>query len=194
VGRPPRISRQAIAEAALEVGLEDLTLRAVAERLGVSVPSLYHHVNGRDELLQLAAERSVSRRRVPVDRDQHWAAWLLEWARYNRDAFVGTPGLLSQYVEGTIDVEAILENLEAILALLCRQGFDPVEGRVAYELVSACAIGFAVAELRARRAQDDGQQRLAAALDAQVTTVLRGIAAERGERWSKVVRHLDAVD
>ena len=45
-GRPPRISRAMIAEAANELGLDGLTLKAVADHLGVTVAALYHHVAG----------------------------------------------------------------------------------------------------------------------------------------------------
>jgi AcrR family transcriptional regulator len=51
VGRPPSIDRSMIADAAAEIGLENLTMKAVAERLGVSVTGLYHHVAGRDDLM-----------------------------------------------------------------------------------------------------------------------------------------------
>ena len=47
VGRPARIDQMMIADAALEIGLEDVTMKAVAERLGMSVTGLYHHVAGR---------------------------------------------------------------------------------------------------------------------------------------------------
>ena len=59
VGRPPRISRQMIAEAAHELGLEGLTLRAVADRLDVSIAALYHHVSGKEEFLRLAVSRGI---------------------------------------------------------------------------------------------------------------------------------------
>src|SRR3954469_17552760 len=85
-GRPPRISQDQIADAALEVGLSELTLRAVADHLGVTVAALYHHVDGKDALLRLAADRSARRLTVPEDHGQHWAVWLLEWAAYNRAA------------------------------------------------------------------------------------------------------------
>src|SRR3954452_16282727 len=88
VGRPPRIDREAIAKAAHEVGLGNLTLKAVAERLGVSVAGLYHHIDGRDDLVRLATEYTVMRVKVPEDRGQHWAVWLLEWATYNHRTFV----------------------------------------------------------------------------------------------------------
>jgi AcrR family transcriptional regulator len=41
------------------VGLDGLTLTAVAERLGVAVPSLYKHVGGLDDLRRRLASRSV---------------------------------------------------------------------------------------------------------------------------------------
>ena len=61
IGRPPRIDRTAIAEAVLELGLDGISMKAVADHLGVSVAGLYHHVANRHELLVLAAERSLSR-------------------------------------------------------------------------------------------------------------------------------------
>src|SRR4051794_5335215 len=67
VGRPPRISRALIAEAAHDIGLDEVTMRAVAERLGVGIASLYHHVDGRDDLLRLAAEHGAARARQPQD-------------------------------------------------------------------------------------------------------------------------------
>ncbi|HEX5097651.1 MAG TPA: helix-turn-helix domain-containing protein, partial [Acidimicrobiia bacterium] len=98
VGRPARLDRDMIAKAAHEVGLDRVTMKAVADRLGVSVPGLYHHIEGRDDLMRLAAEYSASRIPLPVDRGQHWAAWLLEWAQYSHDAFVAQPELLGQFL------------------------------------------------------------------------------------------------
>ena len=70
VGRPARIDRDAIAEAVLELGLDGISMKAVADHLGVSVAGLYHHVSNRRELLVLAAERSLSPRR----RRRTWAS------------------------------------------------------------------------------------------------------------------------
>ncbi|MGH8978055.1 MAG: TetR/AcrR family transcriptional regulator, partial [Acidimicrobiia bacterium] len=98
VGRPARLNRAMIARAAYEVGLDQVTRKGVADRLGVSVPGLYHHVEGRDDLMRLAAEYSASQMELPVDHGQHWAEWLLECARYSHDAFVAQPALLAQFV------------------------------------------------------------------------------------------------
>lgn len=211
VGRPPRISRQMIAEAAHEVGLDGLTLRAVADRLGVSIAALYHHVSGKDELLRLAAEHSAARLPLPRDRGQHWAVWLYEWAAYNRDAFVSEPALLGQYLDGAITAESIAERLEGVHAVLERQGFSADEARQAYDLVSSLGLGMAVTTLRARRDADAGAAPVRAPADAataaaghgaggdrdlfrsHVTTVLAGLAARRGDDWRAVVRVLAEV-
>jgi AcrR family transcriptional regulator len=219
-GRPPRIDRAAIAQAAGEIPLSDLSLRSVADRLGVSVPGLYHYVQGRDELFALAAEQSVRRLPLPVDRDQHWAVWLYEWAVYIRGAFVSDPGLLKQYVDGAIGVEVMADNIDAALALCVRQGFSASEALAAYDLVSECALGAAVSQIREDQAREEGRpfhrelRRILARGDRslphlgmilaaeefepsarfrpQITTVLIGMAVQRGEAPGEVAALLAA--
>jgi AcrR family transcriptional regulator len=221
VGRPPRISRERIAEAAHQIGLGDLTLKAVADQLGVSIAGLYHHIDGKDDLMRLAAEYSATRVQLPEDRGQHWALWLLEWAIYNRNAFVAEPTLLVQYLDGAISAEAIADNVDTILGLLVAQGFTIREAMEAYGLVSSCAVGAAVNTIHDRESTRGGRPILAEhhrvlaqrqpdelphlrALVAElatgplpsftdkITTVLVGVAVRRGEDASEVVRLIDA--
>ena len=57
----PVLSRDRIVTAAVEIvdaeGPDALTMRAVARRLGAGTMSLYRHVSGREELLDLALGR-----------------------------------------------------------------------------------------------------------------------------------------
>ena len=210
-----------IAEAAHDLGLDGLTLKAVADHLGVSIAGLYHHVSGKDDLMRLAAEYSATKVPLPKDTGQHWALWLLEWARYNRDAFLAQPGLLAQYLEGAISAESIAGNVDTILGLLVRQGFTITEANAAYDLVTSCAIGTAVGAIREREAGKVGRgalaeharvlaasapedlpylRQLVAALSdgdggptlrERVTTALIGIAIRRDEDWRDVLAQLD---
>jgi AcrR family transcriptional regulator len=217
VGRPPRISRDAIAEAAHEIGLADLTLKAVATQLGVSIAGLYHHIDGKDDLMRLAAEYSATRVQLPEDKGQHWGLWLLEWAIYNRNAFLAEPALLVQYLEGAVSAEAIADNVDTILGLLVRQGFSIREAMEAYALVSSCAVGSAVNAIHEQTSTDGGRpiiaehHRVLAQRDPselpylrslvaelatgpplsftdKITTVLIGVAVRRGEDPGAVVR------
>ena len=220
MGRPPLISRDQIAEAALEVGLSDLTLRAVADHLGVTTTALYHHISGRDELVQLAAERSARRLRTPTDVDQHWAMWLMQWAVHTRTAFVGDPALLDQFLDGVISPESVLHNVEAILDLLVRQGFSAADALRSFELVSTCALGSALGDVRDRRSVESGRGSRREALRsltaederdlpllrttgvdevdveeearAQFRAVILGIAALRGDDLDEIATALDA--
>ncbi len=214
VGRPARLDREMIARAASEVGLDQVTMKAVADRLGVSVPGLYHHVQGRDDLMALAAEYSAARIAIPVDHGQHWTEWLLEWARYSHDAFVAEPELLNQYLRGAISVDRMVVHLDAVIGVLDRHGFTPVEARDAYALVSQCAIGAAFNALRHadilrnRESVMLEYQRAFAArgagalpylrklvgviedpppFDDEIATVLVGIAVRRGEPWPAIL-------
>lgn len=64
-----RLDRASVVEAALrlldEVGLEGLTTRRLAERLGVRSSSLYWHFQDKEELLDLLADRIMSEVPIP---------------------------------------------------------------------------------------------------------------------------------
>ena len=68
-GRPNRIDRETIADAAIELiaeaGVDALTFQALAARLGVRHPALYRHVNGRPDLLRAVADRFMETTRWP---------------------------------------------------------------------------------------------------------------------------------
>jgi TetR/AcrR family tetracycline transcriptional repressor len=65
------LSRAVIVEAAIrhvdENGLPALTMRTLGQRLGVEAMSLYHHVNGREDLLEAMVDHLVSQVGVPDD-------------------------------------------------------------------------------------------------------------------------------
>jgi AcrR family transcriptional regulator len=212
-GRPPRIDRAAIAQAAGEIPLDELTLRSVADRLGVSVPGLYHYVSGREDLIRLAAEQSALRGTMPADHGQHWAVWCYEWAVYIRRAFVRDADLLKHFIDGAVGAELMAPTIDVAIGLCVRQGFTAGQALETYDLVSECALGSAIAAIRAERNRRQGssldlevRSLLARGADLpelgrlladgaltdpipfrrQVTTVLAGIAALRGEPWADI--------
>ncbi|MFE0019910.1 TetR/AcrR family transcriptional regulator [Amycolatopsis sp. NPDC059021] len=92
-GRPARLSREAIAAAALELDVETLSMNAVADRLGVAKSSLYGWVSSREELLGLVSDAVIERclpAEDPVDGD--WRSWLAQLARSMRREILTVPG------------------------------------------------------------------------------------------------------
>lgn len=156
MGRPPRIDRDAIARAVLELGFDDVTMKSVAERLGVSVPGLYHHVNGKDELIRLAADHQLSSVELPTFRGQDWETWLREWARYSYGAMSAQPELFELYLTDGLDAERMVDVIAEVVERLVAQGFTARTAYEAWTAVSITALGSAALTIRQRAEEAAG--------------------------------------
>lgn len=69
LGRPtgprPGFSRDNVVDAALEIGIAEFTLTAVAKQLGVAVSGLYRTITSREDLLAACLERIAAQIEVP---------------------------------------------------------------------------------------------------------------------------------
>jgi AcrR family transcriptional regulator len=86
------LSREAIADAAIAIvdaeGLDGLSMRRLAQALDTGPASLYAHVSGKDELLQLLIDR-VSGEIPPIEPDpERWQEQLKEYLRAARGVLV----------------------------------------------------------------------------------------------------------
>ncbi len=179
-GRPPRVDRDAIAIAALELGLEHASVRAVADRLGMSVPGLYHHVQGREDIARLAVEHSQRELPLPDDAGQHWSLWLWDYAQFVHDALVEDAEIIRHLLAGEVNAERAAEHRRRVVGLLRSRGFSAQEAEAAFQDVQTCALGLAARhgqrQLRARGGRRDTRAPMAT-----LRTMLIGIGAERGQ-------------
>lgn len=88
VGRRPPLDRDQVVEAALElldeVGLDGLSMRRLAARVGVKAASVYWHVRDKEELLDLVFDRVIGEVEVPEPDPPHWREQVWEVARRMR--------------------------------------------------------------------------------------------------------------
>jgi AcrR family transcriptional regulator len=150
LGRPPRVGSAQIADAALAIGLDRANIRNVAEYLGMSVPGLYHHVRTREELLAMAAARSLGELPLPEDHGQPWVEWLLEYGRFVYDALVAQPEIIGQILTGTINTTRMAQHLEGFFAVLAGHGFTVGEAFTTYLQLSSAVTGAAATEIGRR--------------------------------------------
>jgi TetR/AcrR family tetracycline transcriptional repressor len=75
-------------------GLDALSIRRLADALGVKGASLYHHFKDKDEILDGVATIALSELRPPSDETLDWIDWLLQVARSYRAALLAHPNLL----------------------------------------------------------------------------------------------------
>jgi AcrR family transcriptional regulator len=126
--RKPILSRRLIAEAALkmvgEEGLEALTTRRLARRLGVEGPSLYNHIASRDDLIDevhaLIAEQVDGSALENAD----WRQGLAELARSYRRAYIRHPQILATLLRRPVRAEVALGGYDQLLRFLMDQGWD----------------------------------------------------------------------
>jgi AcrR family transcriptional regulator len=130
-----------VAEAARiadDVGLDRLTLAAVAQRLGVALPSLYKHVNGLDELQRRLATRALTGLgaalseatvgRAGGDALRHLAAAYRGYARSHPGGYASTlraPD--SGDAERIAASDAVLRTVFAVLAGYGLTGDDAID-------------------------------------------------------------------
>jgi AcrR family transcriptional regulator len=89
VGRKPTLSVPMIVAAAIEVldeaGFAGLSMRRVADRLGTGAASLYAHVSGREELLELVFDALVGQVKLEEPDPARWREQLHRLMRDFRD-------------------------------------------------------------------------------------------------------------
>ncbi|MDF3335935.1 TetR family transcriptional regulator [Mycolicibacterium septicum] len=160
-GRPPRIDTSAIVAAVLEIGTENVTMRRVAEHLGVSLPGLYHHVKNQDDLLRLATESALVNSPPPRYTGEHWATWMRSYASYIRTVLASEPALVEKFVTGGVRDEMEMEcNGDAVEAL-AEHGLAPDDAMAVWAAVSAMAIGSVTEAHREHLHAESGQPWLA---------------------------------
>lgn len=110
-----------------EIGVDAVTLAAVAARLGVKVPSLYKHVDGMDALQGRIAAHA--RDRLALQLEEHAGGGLLELATGFRSWALAHPGLYPATMRasrpGDAEDEATGERaIATFLAVLGRLGIE----------------------------------------------------------------------
>ncbi|GLX00404.1 TetR/AcrR family transcriptional regulator C-terminal domain-containing protein [Microtetraspora sp. NBRC 16547] len=123
-GRPRRaiLSAEAIYRAALDLidgeGIEAFSLVRLAKALGVRMPSLYNHVDSREQVVHgvrilLAAEMDWS----PLGR-LTWDQVLAEWARSYRAVFAEHPNTVKLLATTPVRTSEVLDQYELVVASL----------------------------------------------------------------------------
>lgn len=132
-----------------EHGLAALSMRKVAERLGVGVMTLYGYVASRDELIALLVERAMGDLEV-VPVDGTWRSRLERLARCYWNHYQRYPWLLDVPVARPVLGPNAFDRYEAELAIVDGIGLDDLEMNAAIEVLHAHVEGVARRGFEAR--------------------------------------------
>jgi AcrR family transcriptional regulator len=147
-------SRSEIVAAALaladERGLEEVSMRALAHRLGVGTMSLYHYVHGKDDLLAAMSDAVAAELVVPGELPQGWREALTAISERTRDAFLRHEWLLDNLGRRPVATPNWLRHIEQSAAAVS----SFADGELAFRLVGAAddyTMGFVAREISRKR-------------------------------------------
>ncbi|MGP3982774.1 TetR/AcrR family transcriptional regulator C-terminal domain-containing protein [Streptomyces sp. KR80] len=150
MGRPSRalLSREIIARAALELldqeGPAALTMRTLAQRLGVRGASLYHHVASKDDLLDAASQLINEEIDLSPLEDPRWREGIAAYARGYRQVYLRHPNMIALVARRRVEAEKALLGYDALLAALIRAGCTPAEASEVAAAIDYLVLGSAL--------------------------------------------------
>lgn len=169
----PPLSAARIVEAAVAVldedGIEQLSMRRLAQRLGVAAPSLYWHVSTKDDVIDLAVDAIFAEVDSGVEREPGWrediTAVLVAW----RTALLRHPWAAAVTARRRPSLGPnFLAQMETLQATLVRTGFSGDVLRAATWALYNHVMGSASTETALHISDEErrlGQERLQAESD-----------------------------
>ncbi|WP_405851301.1 TetR/AcrR family transcriptional regulator [Streptomyces sp. NBC_00090] len=140
-----RVIRTAVAVAD-EKGSAALTMRAIAEPLRVEAMSLYHHVAGREDILDGMVDAVFGEIDLPP-RDTDWKSATRHRAVSARDALRRHPWAIGLMDSRSQPGPATLRHHDAVIGALRAGGFSVPMAAHAVSLIDSYLYGFVLQEL-----------------------------------------------
>ncbi|MFG2327989.1 TetR/AcrR family transcriptional regulator [Streptomyces sp. NPDC048604] len=148
--RRPALSRDRIIEAAVEVadrgGLAQVSMRNVGKELGVEAMSLYHHLTGKDALLDALANWIFTRIELP-EPGQPWRQAMIDRAASARAALSQHPWALGLVESRRSPGPALLRHHDTVLGCLRHNGFPMTLASHTFSAIDSYVYGFVLTEL-----------------------------------------------
>lgn len=133
-----------VVAAVLRVGLEDFSMKGVAEELGVTVATLYKYVEHREHLFRLAVDASLAATRIPEDVGQPWRDYVRGFALAVTSRMATDRQIMDQLIHAGIGKDTEAELDKAFITAMLARGISAAEAERLLELVGVACFGTAV--------------------------------------------------
>jgi TetR/AcrR family transcriptional regulator, tetracycline repressor protein len=162
---PPGLTKAAIVQAAFdlldEAGMDGLTVRALASRLGVQAPALYWHVRSKQALLdEMGTQiwRQVGDVMAALPAGLPWREVMATYAPTVRRELLRHRDGAKAFSGTTLTDPDVVRRQEAVFENLTRQGFTLQDAARGLLLLHHFTIGFCVEEQAVRQAIASGDE------------------------------------
>ncbi|WP_433330743.1 TetR/AcrR family transcriptional regulator [Spirillospora sp. CA-294931] len=144
------LSRERLLAAAVTVadneGIAALTMRKIADRLGVESMSLYHHVADKSEILDGMVDAVFAEIELPA-RGTDWRTAMRQRAVSARAALVRHPWAVGLMDSRADPGPATLRHHDAVIGCLRQAGFSVAMAAHAFSVLDSYIYGFALQEV-----------------------------------------------
>ncbi|WP_197517393.1 TetR/AcrR family transcriptional regulator [Microbacterium karelineae] len=139
----PLLSPALIGDAGLELARAGRAfgVNAIARELGVRPSSLYNHVDGLDEIVELMRGRLITSYRVDPS-PRPWDAYVRAALHAHRRMYADHPTLVPLLIGKTITHPLVIEAYDELATVLVEAGFPEDEVLTVIAVMDAFAIGF----------------------------------------------------
>jgi AcrR family transcriptional regulator len=145
----PSLSRERVLRGAVAIadagGIGSLTIRSLAQELGVRPMSVYHHVAGKDEILDGIVDLVFAEIHLP-EAGGDWRAQMRGRAASARQVLRRHPWAIGLMESRSTPGPATLRHHDAVLGVLRGAGFTVELTAHAYALLDSYIYGFALQE------------------------------------------------
>jgi AcrR family transcriptional regulator len=159
-GPKPGLSLEAIVRAGIEIadadGLEALSMRRIAARLGAGTMSLYRYLPAKAELLDLMFDAAIGEVGIPGPEVEGWRARLERFARDSMEGYLRHPWVLEVPTRRPPLGPNVIRAYDAMLATVADTGLRPGEMAAVVSLVGSYVAGAARVALESSLAERSG--------------------------------------
>jgi AcrR family transcriptional regulator len=133
-------------------GLDAVTLRRLANELGVHVTSLYNHVPGLEAITDGIVTRLIAEADLPTERVS-WEEWVRRFTRAMAGMAIRHPGAFAALQRRPVQGERAAESFELALEAFTRAGFTPEDAYGALKATTLLALSLALEQGGASRGE-----------------------------------------
>jgi TetR/AcrR family tetracycline transcriptional repressor len=169
----PALTRAALIDAALRLlddgGLDGLSVRRVADALGVRSPALYWHIRTKQDLLDGIADRIVRAAGTGPPREgETWQDWLVRRATAYRSAMLAHRDAARVVTNARALDPETLKSFDRELAAMVERGFSPALALRSITALTFFVNGFVLQEQRDPRRPTGSDPALLSELSGQL--------------------------
>lgn len=158
----PRLTRERIAEAALELideeGIDGCSMRRLGARLGVEAMAIYYHFKGKGELLDAVLEQLLKSQVLPASLPP--LERLRQFMRNQRTVAIEHPRAFILLAGRRFNTDFAFAWYDDILATFAELGLDAAETAFWFRLIGGYVCGAGMAEVASRELVDDATELL----------------------------------